>query len=60
MEAGAEARYVKDSLDQMLGCPVYLDSTNLIDLRNLFYGGVHASEVFVLLLSQDVLTRPWW
>ena len=23
-------------------------------------GGVHASEVFVMLLSKGVLTRPWW
>ena len=58
-EAGADARYLKDSLDMMLGCAVYLDSSNLADLRSLFYGGVHASEVFVLLLSEGVLTRPW-
>ena len=58
-EAGAEARYLKDSLDQMLGCPVYLDASNLADLRELFASGVHVSEVFVLLLTENVLTRPW-
>ena len=58
-EAGADARYLKDSLDMMLGCAVYLDSSNLADLRSLFYGGVHASEVFVLLLSEGTpAARP--
>ena len=39
-----QARYLKDSLDEMLGCPVFLDSSNLADLRQLFHG-VHTSEV---------------
>lgn len=59
VQAGAEARYLKDSLDQMLGCPVYLDSSNLADLRSLFDEGVRGSEVLVLLLSEGLLTRPW-
>ena len=50
-EAGAEARYLKDSLDQMIGVPCYLDVSNLADLRELFASGVHVSEVFVLLLT---------
>jgi hypothetical protein len=29
VEAGAEARYLKDSLDKMLGHPSYLDSSTL-------------------------------
>jgi hypothetical protein len=58
-EAGAEARYLKDSLDKMLSCPAYLDSSTLADLRELFRSGVRQSEVLVLLLSQGVLTRPW-
>ena len=59
VEAGAQARYLKDSLDRMLGCPAYLDSSTLADLRKLFKDGVHTSEVLVLLLSHDLLTRPW-
>ena len=38
-EAGAEARYLKDAMDHMLGCPVYLDPNELADLRNLMFGG---------------------
>ena len=30
VEAGAEARYLKDSLDKMLGCPAYLDSSSAL------------------------------
>jgi len=59
VEAGAEARYLKDSLDTMLSCPAYLDSSTLADLRELFRGGVRQSEVLVLLLSKGLLTRPW-
>ena len=35
VEAGADARYLKDALDKMLGCPAYLDSSTLADLREL-------------------------
>jgi len=59
VEAGAEARYLKDSLDVMLGCPAYLDSSTLADLRELFRSGVGRSEVLLLLLSKGVLARPW-
>ena len=57
-ETGGTARYLKDSLDQMLGCPSFLDSSNLVDLRQLFYGGVHKSEVLLVLLSPGVSTSP--
>ena len=60
VEAGAEARYLKDSIDQMLGCPSYLDSSTLADLRELFTNGIQKSEVLVLLLTEGLLTRPWW
>lgn len=59
VEAGGDARYLKDALDAMLGKPAYLDSSTLADLRELFTSGVHASEVLVLLLSPGILTRPW-
>jgi len=58
-EAGAEARYIKDSLDKMLNCPAYLDSSSLADLRELFRTGMRRSEVLVLLLSDNLFTRPW-
>ena len=45
VEAGAEARYLKDTLDTMLSCPAYLDSSTLADLRELFSAGVDKSEV---------------
>ena len=31
VEAGADARYLKDTLDKMLGCPAYLDSSTLAE-----------------------------
>ena len=31
VEAGADARYLKDALDKMLGCPAYLDSSTLAE-----------------------------
>jgi len=59
IEAGAACRYLKDNLDNVLGNPVYLDSSNLADLRELFSTGVHTSEVLVLVLTKGLLTRPW-
>jgi len=59
VEAGAEARYLKDALDKMLSCPAYLDSSTLADLRDLFRNGVRKSEVLLLLLSNSVLARPF-
>ena len=43
----------------MLGCPVFLDSSDLTDLRALFTDGVHRSDVLVLLATEKLLTRPW-
>ena len=58
-EAGADARFIHDLLQRMLGCAVFLDSTDLVDLRALFVDGVHRSDVIVLLSTANVLTRPW-
>ena len=58
-EAAAEARYLKDALDRMTACHVYLDSSTLADLRELFASGVDVSEVLVLMLTPGLLTRPW-
>ena len=35
VEAGADARYLKDALDKMLGCPAYLDSSTLAECARL-------------------------
>ena len=59
VEAGSDARYLKDLLQRMLGCPVFLDSNELADLRHLFGDGVHQSDTLVLLGTENVLTRPW-
>ena len=32
-ESGSDARYLRDLLQRMLGCPVFLDSSDLTDLR---------------------------
>ena len=44
-----------------VGCEVLsASSSTLADLRKLFDEGVHTSEVLVLLLSEGLLTRPWY
>ena len=58
-EAGAEARFIKDLLEPMLGEKVFLDTANLTDLRTLFDNGVRRSDVLVLLATRNVLTRPY-
>ena len=58
VEAGSDARYLKDLLERMLGARVYLDSVDLVDLGTLV-DGVHASDCVVLLGTPGVLTRPW-
>ena len=57
--AGAEARYLNDTLGQILSRPIFLDTSNLADLRHLFIAGVHVSQTLIVLLSEDLLTRPW-
>ena len=48
VEAGSDARYLKDLLERMLGARVYLDSVDLVDLETLV-DGVHLSDCVVLL-----------
>jgi|EP01047_Picozoa_sp_COSAG01_P058344 hypothetical protein len=57
-EAAADARHVKDKLVQALGAPVFLDSDDLMDLRNLCHQ-VSMSDVLLLFQTRDLLTRPW-
>jgi hypothetical protein len=57
-EAAADARQVKDKLVEKLGAPVFLDSDDLMDLRNLCHQ-VAMSDVLVLFQTRSLLTRPW-
>ena len=59
VEAGSDARYLRDLFLRMADARAYLDSTDLVDLKALFNSGVHKSDVFVLLGTARVLTRPW-
>ena len=45
------------SMDKMLGCPSYLDSAVLADLRELLRSGIGNSEMLVILLTKGLLTR---
>lgn len=60
-EAAAEARILKLELVRGLRCPsnqVFLDADNLSDLRELL-DDVRQSDVFILMLTDGVLSRPW-
>ena len=59
VECAATARILQLQLQQMLRCDVFLDSSHLADLDQLFSKGVLESEVVVLLLTPKYLTRPW-
>ena len=59
IECAADARFLHDTLAKMLRSPMYLDSSALVDLRELFNDGLLKSDVLVLLASANVLTRPW-
>ena len=50
---------LSDLIRRMTGCPAYLDSTDLVDLRTLFNEGVHKTDVVVILATKSVFTRPW-
>ena len=59
MEAGMEARYLRDLLQKMLKQPCFLDSQNLMNLKDLFGNGLQRSDVLVLLATKNVLRRPY-
>merc|ERR1719272_127271 len=59
VEAGSDARYLSDLIRRMTGCPAYLDSIDLVDLRALFNEGVHKTDVMIVLATKEVFTRPW-
>eukprot|EP00811_Abedinium_folium_P033002 NODE_599_length_2896_cov_6.040087.p1 GENE.NODE_599_length_2896_cov_6.040087~~NODE_599_length_2896_cov_6.040087.p1 ORF type:complete len:820 (-),score=148.86 NODE_599_length_2896_cov_6.040087:435-2675(-) len=63
VEAGTEAALMQHDLERImdtrnLKAPIFLDSDNLQDLRQL-KKHVARSQNFVLLLTRHVLTRPW-
>ena len=60
MEAASDARYLHDTLRKMLKSPIFLDSSSLSDLRKLISDGLCNSDVLVLMLTDGVLTRPWY
>jgi len=43
----------------MMGTPLFLDSANLSDLRMLFSEGVQISDVVIVIMTPNVLSRPW-
>ena len=57
-EAAADARQIKDKLTEALGAPVFIDSDDLQDLRQLQHQ-VTQSDVLVLFQTRGLLTRPW-
>lgn len=59
MEAGSDARFLREVLMKMLGTNVFLDSADLTDLRLLMTEGVRQSDVLVILGTASVLTRPF-
>ena len=59
MEAASDARLLHDMLAKMLRYPVFLDSANLTDLRQLISNGVADSDVMLVLGTKGLFTRPW-
>ena len=58
-QGAMEARYLKEQLEAMLGgAEIFLDFDNLHDLGALLQQ-VKESDVFIVLLSVDVMLRPW-
>jgi hypothetical protein len=57
-EAAAEARLLKLQLHAQGASSIFLDSDNLMDLRQLMTS-VERSDTLLLLLTRGVLTRPW-
>jgi len=62
-DTGAEARYLKDAMEEVLASSVYMDAAlerNRNDRADLkkFYDAVDVSETLVLLLSADLFSQP--
>eukprot|EP00966_Prymnesium_polylepis_P056162 1299217-Prymnesium_polylepis.1 len=59
MESASEARYLRDMLHRMIAAKIFLDSSELTDLRSLVTEGVNQCDCLVVLCTEQVLTRPW-
>ena len=59
VEAGSDARYLKDLLQKMLQRPVFLDSNELSDLRRLFTDGRSPARASFLPARSQRL-HPLW
>lgn len=58
-ECASTARILHDQLQLILGCDIFLDSSNLTDLNDLFDNGLRKADVILLLCTENVLSRPW-
>ena len=58
-ESAADARYIHHMLQMLLQADVYLDSSDLTDLRKLISEGLLRSDVVVWIASAATLQSPW-
>jgi len=59
VESASDARYIHDTLRKILRVQIFLDSSSLKDLRRLISEGLCNADVFIMILTDGVLTRPW-
>ena len=59
MEAASDARLLHNMLAKMLRYPIFLDSANLTDLRQLISNGVGDCDVMLVLGTKGLFSRPW-
>ena len=59
VEAGMEARYMKDELEKILKEPCFLDSQDLRNLKLMISEGLLRSDVVVILGTKGYFTRPF-
>ena len=59
VESASDARYIHDTLRKILRAQIFLDSSSLKDLRHLISEGLCNADVFIMILTDGVLTRPW-
>ncbi|KAL1523059.1 hypothetical protein AB1Y20_018019 [Prymnesium parvum] len=59
MEAASDCRYLHDVLAKMMQSRVYLDCSDLNDLRTLLSKGVVQSDCILVIATEAYLTRAW-
>jgi len=57
--AGSMARWLKTELGAKVTQAVFLDSDNLHNLDTLFHMVAHQTNNLIVLLTRDILLRPW-